>query len=190
LRTPHHPLNQRSGSLKTGDYREGVTLAKANEGTRVDIGVDQHALILNKHLPVGKRVTVKIVRIGEQVEVELASRDEAPEYWGYTVTVERRSLKEVANKKRFDLIIATSKNGMPINETTDKISEKWKLARTILVVFGAPTRGLYEITEDEGFSLDNIADFVVNTIPRQGTATVRTEEALIASLSVLNQQFV
>jgi len=186
LRTPHHPLNKKIRSLKIGDYREGVTLAKANEGTRVDIGVEQHALILNKHLPVGKRVTVKIVRIGKQVEVELASRDEASEYWGYIVSMERRSLEEIADRKRFDLIIATSKNGALINDVADKLTEKWKVAKTILLAFGAPTRGLYEIAESDGFSLDGVADFVVNTVPRQGTVTVRTEEALIASLSVLN----
>jgi len=186
LRTPHHPLNKKIRSLKIGDYREGVTLAKANEGTRVDIGVEQHALILNKHLPVGKRVTVKIVRIGKQVEVELASRDEASEYWGYIVSMERRSLKEIADRKRFDLIIATSKNGALINDVADKLTENWKVAKTILLAFGAPTRGLYEIAESDGFSLDDVADFVVNTVPRQGTVTVRTEEALIASLSVLN----
>jgi len=186
LRTPHHPLNKNSGSLKIGDYREGVTLAKTNEGARVDIGVEQHALILNKHLPVGRRVTVKIVRIGKQVEVELASRDEASEYWGYTVSMERRSLKEIADRKRFDLIIATSKNGVLVNDVADKMTDKWRVAKTVLLGFGAPTRGLYEIAESASFSLDDVADFVVNTVPRQGTVTVRTEEALIASLSVLN----
>jgi hypothetical protein len=29
-------------------------------------------------------------------------------------------------------------------------------------------------------------DFVVNTIPKQGTKTVRTEEAIFASLSLFN----
>jgi hypothetical protein len=48
---------------------------------------------------------------------------------------------------------------------------------------------LYEIAKNEGLKLDNIVDFVINTIPMQGTETVRTEEALIASLAVLNIQF-
>jgi predicted SPOUT superfamily RNA methylase MTH1 len=100
--------------------------------------------------------------------------------------MERRSLEEIADRKRFDLIIATSKNGALINDVADKLTEKWKVAKTILLAFGAPTRGLYEIAESDGFSLDDVADFVVNTVPRQGTVTVRTEEALIASLSVLN----
>jgi predicted SPOUT superfamily RNA methylase MTH1 len=32
-------------------------------------------------------------------------------------------------------------------------------------------------------------DFVVNTVPEQGTETVRTEEALLASLAIFNVQF-
>ena len=186
LRTPHHPLNRTIKNLKVGDYREGVTLTKAKEGTWVDIGVERPALILDKHLPVSKRVTAKITKINNQVEIELAGRDETLEYWGYEVALEKRSLKEIASKSKFDLTIATSKRGVPIKEVADKLTEKWKFARTILVVFGAPARGLYEIAKSEGFRLDEIADFVINTIPRQGTETVRTEEALIASLGILN----
>jgi hypothetical protein len=59
----------------------------------------------------------------------------------------------------------------------------------VLVAFGAPARGLHEIVGAEGANLNNIADFVVNMIPEQGTETVRTEEALLASLAVLNVQF-
>ena len=51
---------------------------------------------------------------------------------------------------------------------------------------GAPARGLHEIAGDEGVNLNDITDFVVNMVPEQGTETVRTEEALFASLAVLN----
>jgi len=34
-----------------------------------------------------------------------------------------------------------------------------------------------------------VMDFVVNTIPGQGTETVRTEEAVFASLAILNMHF-
>jgi hypothetical protein len=54
------------------------------------------------------------------------------------------------------------------------------------LAFGAPALGLNEIVAREGLRLEDIVDFVVNTIPLQGTETVRTEEALIASLAVLN----
>ncbi len=56
-------------------------------------------------------------------------------------------------------------------------------------MFGAPSRGLHEIVQDEGLNLADIADFTVNMVPNQGTVTVRTEEALFASLAILNMHF-
>jgi predicted SPOUT superfamily RNA methylase MTH1 len=190
LRTPHHPLNRRMKNLKIGEYREGVTVPKVKEGTLVDIGVEQAALILNKQLPIGKRVTVKIITVGKRVEVELTNREEIPTYWGYKVVVKREPLGKIVERRGdFDLTIATSRYGTPLAEVTEKMAEKWKKAHSVLLAFGAPARGLYEIFKTEGFDLDSALDFVVNTIPEQGTETVRTEEALIASLAIFNVQF-
>lgn len=189
LRSPHHPLNRKIKNLKVGEYREGVTLSKTKEGTLIDIGVEQPALLVNKQLRMQKRVTVKITKIEKRVEVELASRNEIPEYWGYTVTVEPKSFSVLLKRGSFDLTIATSKYGAPLAEIAKKLSEKWRKAGKILLAFGAPTQGLYEIAKKEGLNLNEIVDFVVNTIPMQGTETVRTEEALIASLAIFNVQF-
>jgi predicted SPOUT superfamily RNA methylase MTH1 len=189
LRTPHHPINRKMRNLKIGEYREGVTVSKLKEGMLVDIGVEYPALILNRQLPMGKRITVRILMVGKRVEVELVNRDEIPMYWGYKVTVKRESLgKIVKGRGDFDLAVATSRNGAPLAEVAEKIAERWKRAENILVVFGAPARGLYEIFKSEGLNLNDVVDFVVNTIPNQGTETVRTEEALIASLAILNEQ--
>jgi predicted SPOUT superfamily RNA methylase MTH1 len=189
LRTPHHPLNRMMKNLKVGEYREGVTSAKTDRGMLVDIGVEQQALIVNEKLPIGRRLTTKIVRVDKQIEAELVNRDDAPDYWGYTVTIEKRPLGKMVKIRGFDLTIATSKHGVPLADVAPEIVEEWRKATTILVAFGAPARGLYEIAEDEEQSLDDIADLVVNTIPMQGTETVRTEEAIIASLAILNAHF-
>jgi hypothetical protein len=189
LRTAHHPLNRRMKNLKVGEYREGVTLSRTKEGTLIDIGVEQPALILNKQLPMEKRFTVKITKVEKQVEVEVANRDKIPIYWGYTVTMEKHPFGKLVRSRGFDLTVATSKRGVPFANVVEKIAEKWKKANTILVAFGAPTQGLYEIVKNEGFNLDDAVDFVVNTVPTQGTETIRTEEALIASLAILNMQF-
>jgi len=189
LRTPHHPLNRKMKNLKVSEYREGATLSKTREGTLVDIGVEQPALILNEQLPMGKRVTVRIEKVGKQIEVELVSRDEVSDYWGFMITVEKHTLGKILKNRSFDLTVATSRYGVPFADVAKEIAERWKKARTILVAFGAPTRGLREIVKCEGLSLGGIADFVVNTVPMQGTETVRTEEALIASLAILNMPF-
>jgi len=189
LRTAHHPLNRKVKNLKVGEYREGVVLSKTREGALVDIGVERPALMREKQSAAGKRLTVRIAKVGEEVEVQTANRDEIPFYWGYTVSVERQSFNKFLANRKFDLTIATSKFGTKFAEVTEKIAEKWKKANSILVGFGAPTRGLYEIARDEGTNLNDIVDFVVNTITDQGTETVRTEEALLASLAILNVQF-
>jgi len=186
LRTPHHPLNRRAESLKVGEYREGVTLSETREGALVEIGVEQPALMQNKKSPVGKRVTVKITKNDKRVEIEPAERDEVPEYWGYAVTAKKDSLGKIMRNRHFDLTIATSKYGMQIADVAAKLAEKWAKANAILVAFGAPSRGLNEIVALEKLQLENTVDFVVNTIPNQGTETVRTEEAVIASLAALN----
>jgi predicted SPOUT superfamily RNA methylase MTH1 len=186
LRTMHHPLNRRSKDLKVGEYREGVTVSKTREGTLVDIGVESPALVFGSQLATDRRVTVRIVKTEKPVKAELVNRDEVPTYWGYLVTVEKHRFGEMVKSRDFDLAIATSKYGLPFVQVAGQIVEKWVRANSILLAFGAPALGLNEIVGREGLRLEDIVDFVVNTIPLQGTETVRTEEALIASLAVLN----
>jgi predicted SPOUT superfamily RNA methylase MTH1 len=186
LRTPHHPLKRRVKELRVGEFREAVTLSRTEEQTFVDIGVEQPALIRGKDLAVGKRVTVTVVKVGKVVEVELANRDEAPLYWGYTVTVENRPFGSFVEKRGFDLTVATSRYGSPLADVTGEIVERWKATNTVLVAFGAPSQGLGDMVKREGRRLSELVDFVVNTVPMQGTETVRTEEALVASLAIFN----
>ena len=186
LRTLHHPLNRRSKDLKVGEYREGVALSKTREGTLVDIGVESPALVMNSPLTAGRRVTVRVVRTGKHAKAELVNRDEVPTYWGYSITAEKRFFGEIAKSRSFDLTIATSRYGLPFAQVAEQIVEKWLRASSVLLAFGAPAVGLNEIVASEGLRLQNVVDFVVNTIPSQETETVRTEEALIASLAVFN----
>jgi predicted SPOUT superfamily RNA methylase MTH1 len=186
LRTAHHPLERTAKRLRIGEYREGVTLSRKTEGTYVDIGVNQPAIVQNKQLPTDKRITVKIRNIAKQIEVEPVTRDEIPEFWGYTVTSEERPLGKILKSRNFDLTIATSRHGIPFSDVAEEIRQRCETARTILVALGAPNQGLTQIVSQEDMNLKDIVHFVVNTIPSQGTATVRTEEALIATLALLN----
>jgi predicted SPOUT superfamily RNA methylase MTH1 len=189
LRTPHHPLDKQMKQLKVGEYREGITLSKTGESMLVDIGVEQPALIRDRQIPVNKRVTVKITKIERQVEAELANQEDITTYWGYSVAEEKSSLGKLVKGRHFDLTIATSKYGHPFAKVAEEIADRWRDSRSILIVFGAPTRGLNEIARYEGLGLNDIFDYVVNTIPLQGTETVRMEEALIATLAILNTCF-
>jgi predicted SPOUT superfamily RNA methylase MTH1 len=189
LRTPHHPLNRKVADLKPGEFREGVVLSRTRESVLVDIGVERPAILRETKAPVGQRLTAKIVKVAEQVEVEAADRAEIPVYWGYRTSVEKRSFSELLKAGRYDLAVGTSKFGSRFADVADKMAEQWMKANSVLLAFGAPARGLFEIARDEGANLNAIVDFVVNTIPGQGTETVRTEEALLASLAVFCTRF-
>ena len=186
LRTPHHPVNRRAKDLKVGQYVEGLVLSSDKEGLLLDVGVGVYALLRDKQHKVGERLTVQIVHVGERVEVQAVNRMEVPDYWGYVVTVERDSLRDVVESVRADLTVGTSRQGDKFSSVVEKMAVKWRVAGTILVVFGAPSRGLPEIAADEGWELSELMDFVVNMVAFQGTETVRTEEAVLVSLAILN----
>jgi predicted SPOUT superfamily RNA methylase MTH1 len=189
LRTPHHPVSGKSRDLRAGEYREGVILSESKEGLMVDVGVEQPALLREKQHALGERLTLQVVKAAGRVEVQAASRMDVPEYWGYTVRVDRRSLRSAVETVGADLVLGTSRKGEAFDKVAGEVGRRWKEANSVLVVFGAPARGLYEIAADEGFRVEDVLDFVVNTVPLQGSETVRTEEAIFASLAVLNAWF-
>jgi len=111
------------------------------------------------------------------------------EYWGYTVTSEQKTFTKMLENRNFDLTVATSRYGVLFNDVAKEMAQKWKEAHTILLAFGSPTKGLSEMAKQEGLNLTDAVDFAVNTIPAQATETVRTEEALLASLAIFNMEF-
>jgi hypothetical protein len=188
LRTQHHPLTRNARDLKVGDHREGLVLSKTRDGALVDIGFEKLALLTGRQFTVGKRITLKVTKVAEPVEVAIANPRDIKEYWGYTVST-ANSLRQVVESDEWDLRISTSKKGILLGTISKELTRRWKDSANILLVFGAPTRGLMEIARDEGAMLEEITDFVVNGIPNQGTETVRTEEAVLASLAIMNMYF-
>jgi len=186
LRTPHHPLENKSKKLKDGEYREGVVTSVSNKGSIVDVGVENGLLLPEKKLAVNRRVTVKIVQVGKNKKLELANPVNINKYWGYKVTTAKGSFGQVTKSRNYDLVVATSKMGVYFQKVADELSEKLNDSKKILVGFGAPSRGLQKIVAKEKLRLEDVADFNINTIPNQGTKTVRTEEAIYATLALLN----
>lgn len=189
LRTPHHPVSGKTRDLRAGMYREGLVLSEVKDGLLVDIGVEQPAILRDRQYAVGDRLTLQVVNVGERVQVQAASSDDIEAYWGFRVRAETKPFPQFVASGGFDLTVATARIGSDIEEVSDRIAEKWSAARSVLVAFGAPSRGLHEIAKDQGKRLEAEVDFVVNTIPGQGTATVRTEEAIFASLAIFNVKY-
>jgi predicted SPOUT superfamily RNA methylase MTH1 len=189
LRTPHHTLRGKAEGLRVGEYREGVVVSRVKEGLSVDVGFRSLSLLREKQHRAGERLTFQVVKAEGQVEVQVVNRRVVPDYWGYVVTVERGSLSHAVEYVKADLALGTSRKGSELVDIAKKLAASWRQASSILVVFGSPARGLYEIAADGGWRLEEVLGFVVNMVSDQGTETVRTEEAVLASLAVLNVQF-
>ncbi len=186
LRTPHHPLQNRSKDLKKGEYREGVIVSSDTQGIQVDIGVEHPVLVPSVRVPVNRRVTVKVLEAGKHLRIALASSEEVKAYWGYKVHVSKSSFGKMVKEKQFDLVVATSRLGEPLMTVADRLVDSWKTSKRVLVAFGSPEQGLHEIARKEKLELKTLANYIINTIPEQATETVRTEEAVYATLTALN----
>ena len=122
-----------------------MVLSETKEGLVVDIGVQQPALLRQKQFAVGDRLTLQVVNVGKQIEVQAVNREDVPQYWGYRVRVEKRSFGQLMADGDFDLKIATARIGDNFMDVAGKIGAKWGSSQRVLVAFGAPSRGLHEI---------------------------------------------
>ena len=186
LRTPHHPLGNRVSNLQIGEYREGVLFQDQNGAIRIDIGVDQMLKLLGKAPSPGTRLTVKVTQTHPNLEGVIAKYTEIPDYWGFKIQVLNKSISEIANGGFYDLSIATSRTGKTITDKLDELKAKLAGSRSVFVAFGSPREGLQEMLTQERKTVEETFNYNLNTIPNQGCETVRTEEAIHATLALLN----
>ena len=187
LRTPHHPLCKRVADLRVGHFREGVVVRSNKARSLVDVGVERPAVLRGKRLPPKSRVTTKIISVNHGApEISLVKGEEINIYWGFGVSVSNLTLGRLIQRGRYDLVIMTSRHGQPVTEVLEEVEERWRTARSVVVAFGSPREGLRDILRREHIQIRDVADVVVNTVPRQGTETIRTEEAVYATLTILN----
>jgi predicted SPOUT superfamily RNA methylase MTH1 len=183
LRTTHHPTSRHALDLRVGDLRDGVVVG--GRGAEVDIGVGVPARLTGRQEKLGERVTVRVVETGRAPRAVIVDRREIGVYWGYRVEASKLPLGAFIRRRDFDLVVATSKHGQSLADVVSSLRERWRSARRKIVVFGSPNEGLREILSHENLKLEDVADFTVNTVPGQGTETVRTEEAVYISLAGL-----
>jgi methyltransferase len=170
LKTQHHVHEH-------DDVRDGIVIDVGTGCAWVEIGLDCPAFLRTKAVRKGERVTVKIFS-RDPLEVEAIQKP--PGYWGYSVRVVA-SIKDALE----GFVVTTAKRGKVISPTMrDEIKRRGTGLTTF--VFGAPNRGVEALLNEVGLSIEEASDLIVNTIPDQGTETVRTEEAIMATLSVFN----
>lgn len=185
LRTPHHPIKKRVSDLIKGEYREGVVLETDQTTTLADIGVELPIYLDGSVLPIGSRTTIKIKEKSPKLIGEPVKKNMVQQYGGYRVKVIIDNLRNYLTKTHFDMRIATSRLGASINEHYNEVQTKVIESENILVVFGSYKEGLHKIVGGNDI-VEKLFDYNLNMIPGQGTATVRTEEAVHATLGILN----
>ena len=176
LRTPHHPVNSQPD---VGDYRQGFTVKRNKKGTFVDIGMDKLAFC-KEQLSVKRIFDFKITKIAKK-EVIVTPDKPDDVYWGYNVISSNKSLKNSLKLIKPDLVVETTRYGDYIDSIFDELKHKVDECKSIAILFGGPYSSIEEDVSNENWDL-----FRVYTIPDQGTETVRTEEAVVATLSLFN----
>lgn len=190
LDSPHHMRVD-----EDSEYREGVVLdrpSKPGRGSFVNCGMKKEVQI-DKQLKPGLRVTVRLqepqnpetkVRKGTVVSSH-HPRTVSGLYWGYSVRLASclsAVFSECPFKEGYDVSIGTSERGNSVDQVT------LPSFRHMLVVFGG-LQGLEAgVDADPNLEVTDpsvLFDFYLNTCPSQGSRTIRTEEALLISLSAL-----
>ncbi len=178
LKIPSHVQTSDPRRIKQGDIRDGIVVS-AKGHKYVDVGFDKFIPYFGSEEE-GKRIVVQFKEGFPNLSIKQIKRDEIKQYWGYEV-------KETSNLHNLlatwnSHIIFTSRKGKSIHKSQkyfDEIADS-----EVLVVFGSPKRGVHEIL---GKELQNIPKSqILNFFPDQSTETVRLEEAILGTLSILN----
>ncbi|XP_046389768.1 putative methyltransferase C9orf114 [Ischnura elegans] len=205
LDAPHH-FRQKDKTI----YREGIVArrpVKPGRGSMVNVGLEKDVQI-NQVLQPGTRVTVKLNcdeyedetstghshKLRGEVVPPWQPRAHLDQYWGYHVRIANSmsaALSDCPFQGMYDLIIGTSDKG------SKDIPAQLPSSDHILILFGG-LQGLEMAVENNGGQLyksvandmTNLCDYYLNTCPKQGSRTIRTEEAILISLSVLTPKVV
>ncbi len=179
LKIPHHMKEAR---VQVGEVRDAVLMMQNGE-LRADVGAREFARYKGHGQP-GQRVTVKIESTNPINAVQAPRPEDT--YWGYEV---RRapSLARFLRSANFELTILTSRLGVSVIEKWLELTSRSSSAERILVCFGSPDLGVDKMLKQDHSSVSDFPKAMyLNTFPFQQVATVRLEEAILGTLSILN----
>ena len=174
--------------------REGVTTnkpMKTSGGSIVNVGL-KHDVTIDKKLPPGLRVTVRLENVSSNSKRKKGTvvSPETPQiesntYWGYSVRI-ANTFSEVFHKQtkyQYDVVVGTSDKG----DSVDVLPLDLQFQH-LLIVFGGLNGLEFALENDEAFNVNDVRflfDYYINVIPNQGSRTIRTEEAVLISLTKL-----
>ncbi len=180
LNIPTHPEVDDIRRVGT-HYRQALVIA-AGHTSVLDAGL-RREIRIPRRLARGSRVILRaeVAEAGHRFKPVSGASGEV--YDGFNTAI-MGDLKEIL--KDYPLSIATSRKGENIVDILPKLVTDMKNVPRTCIAFGAADRGLHEIVEEMGGSMEKLFHIIVNTVPGQGVRTVRTEEALSYTLAIIN----
>jgi hypothetical protein len=178
LRTPNHV---RDPVPKLGEYRDGVVFTQNGELV-VDLGAREFGKLVGRGQE-GQRLTFQITSL-KPLSAKVTQRPEGT-YWGYEV---RRAptLTRFLRSATFDTTVFTSRLGQSLGEFWDGFCEKIMNSQKILLCFGSPDAGVDKMLKQDNAKVSDFNALYLNFFPSQNAETIRLEEAILGSLSILN----
>ncbi|CAF1201069.1 unnamed protein product [Adineta ricciae] len=194
---PLRPADGKGSWVDVGLYETKVQIDKRlQQGLRVTVrrtDITPEEYFQTKELSNDTQQTNKKKRIPGEIVSPSTPRLESAFYWGYQVR-KAETIRTVVedcpfddgdnHPAKYDLVIGTSERGT----SYDKITE-FPRFRHALIVFGG-LQGLEKAfaQEEDSMTAEQLFHFYLNTCPQQGSRTIRTEEAILITLSCLRDK--
>ena len=180
LRTRSHPLEIAVDDIQEGAVRWGLQVRPG----KIDLGLGK---LVGYPKTVSERdpTLFRVIKTTPQILLEPIEREDVSEYWGFEV-------ERVTNLAKFledsddSTRIGFSRKAPSFHQLENDLKSTIAGTQSVLAIFGGPGHGILEFFKKEREVVKSNIDFWVNTIPDQGTETVRLDEALFISLGLLN----
>jgi len=178
LNISSHLTTSNQKMIKIGDIRDALIINYKGKKF-LDIGINKYIQYFGK-MKSGTRIAIQIKTIQPELTAKEISRDSIKDYWGYNVK-ERPNLLSILSTWKGKIIL-TSKKGKNFSRIDAK--KNTEPDEPLLIVFGTTNKGVYDILGSNIKKIQNANVF--NFFPNQGTQTVRLEEAILGTLSIIN----
>lgn len=173
-------------------FREGLLLKVLGTRVKVDVGLRENLVaeipkdLANElDLRVGTKVYVRITR-ERPLRGVLVSEADIPYYSGFKLRIVDSLEILIEMLKDVGVLgVITSKCGESASRLLREFSSSLK---KMIIMFGNHKKDFNELVSGKASnSLNNIVKISINTIPLQGVRSVRTVEALYATLALINE---
>jgi len=173
------------GEIPSGEtYRYGLIMGTKGKRLMVDVGLKTPIEVEGN----GKAGQVVLVLLTERegiISGSLVDKRFIGGYWGFDVSLPEKDLAASIRSEQLDVVIGTSRLGKSVHTLEKEMLNIGNTAEKVGIVFGGPYQGIHDILSRVGLKSSEVIDYMINVVPGQGTKTIRVEEAVFATLTLL-----